>query len=149
MNGSLAVIGYTQGINVLLNIFFDPAVNAARGIAVQVQNVTRQFCTNFQMALNHQLTKSYTSGDYSHIHQLLKISSNFFSYLMLLISLDGVNSPTLYIDTKNVLTQNNYLDCNSECVEELPFLLAATRWRMSARPITQSCPLAGFRDIPF
>ena len=87
MNGNLAVIGYTQGINVLLNIFFGPAVNAARGIAVQVQNVTRQFCTNFQMALNPQLTKSYATGDYAHMHQLLKVSSKFSFYLMLLISL--------------------------------------------------------------
>lgn len=87
MNGNLAVIGYTQGINVLLNIFFGPAVNAARGIAVQVQNVTRQFCTNFQMALNPQLTKSYAIGDYTHMHQLLKVSSKFSFYLMLLISL--------------------------------------------------------------
>ena len=87
MNGNLAVIGYTQGINVLLNIFFGPAVNAARGIAVQVQNVTRQFCTNFQMALNPQLTKSYATGDYTHMHQLLKVSSKFSFYLMLLISL--------------------------------------------------------------
>lgn len=87
MNGSLAVIGYTQGINVLLNIFFGPTVNAARGIAVQVQNVTRQFCTNFQMALNPQLTKSYATGDYAHMHQLLKVSSKFSFYLMLLISL--------------------------------------------------------------
>ncbi|WP_302443038.1 lipopolysaccharide biosynthesis protein [Paraprevotella xylaniphila] len=87
MNGSLAVIGYTQGINVLLNIFFGPAVNAARGIAVQVQNVTRQFCTNFQMALNPQLTKSYATGDYAHMHRLLKVSSKFSFYLMLLISL--------------------------------------------------------------
>ena len=87
MNGGLAVIGYTQGINVLLNIFFGPAVNAARGIAVQVQNVTRQFCTNFQMALNPQLTKSYAIGDYTHMHQLLKVSSKFSFYLMLLISL--------------------------------------------------------------
>lgn len=80
MNGSLAVIGYTQGINVLLNIFFGPAVNAARGIAVQVQNVTRQFCTNFQMALNPQLTKSYATGDYAHMHRLLKVSSKFSFY---------------------------------------------------------------------
>jgi len=87
MNGSLAVIGYTQGINVLLNIFFGPAVNAARGIAVQVQNVTRQFCTNFQMALNPQLTKSYAIGNYSNMHQLLRVSSKFSFYLMLLISL--------------------------------------------------------------
>ena len=77
MNGNLAVIGYTHG----------PAVNAARGIAVQVQNVTRQFCTNFQMALNPQLTKSYATGDYTHMHQLLKVSSKFSFYLMLLISL--------------------------------------------------------------
>lgn len=87
MNGNLAIIGYTQGINVLLNIFFGPTVNAARGIAVQVQNVTRQFCTNFQMALNPQLTKSYATGDYAHMHQLLKVSSKFSFYLMLLISL--------------------------------------------------------------
>lgn len=87
MNGNLAVIGYTQGVNVLLNIFFGPAVNAARGIAVQVQNVTRQFCMNFQMALNPQLTKSYATGDYVHMHQLLKVSSKFSFYLMLLISL--------------------------------------------------------------
>lgn len=87
MNGNLAVIGYTQGINVLLNVFFGPAVNAARGIAVQVQNVTCQFCTNFQMALNPQLTKSYATSDYVHMHQLLKVSSKFSFYLMLLISL--------------------------------------------------------------
>ena len=87
MNGNLAIIGYTQGINVLLNIFFGPTVNAARGIAVQVQNVTRQFCTNFQMALNPQLTKSYAMCDYEHMHQLLKVSSKFSFYLMLFISL--------------------------------------------------------------
>lgn len=87
MNGSLAVIGYTQGLNVLLNIFFGPAVNAARGIAVQIQTVARNFCINFQMALNPQLTKSYAVEDYPHMHQLLKASSKYSFHLMLLISL--------------------------------------------------------------
>lgn len=87
MNGSLAVIGYTQGLNVLLNIFFGPVVNAARGIAVQIQTVARNFCINFQMALNPQLTKSYAIQNYPHMHQLLKASSKYSFYLMLLISL--------------------------------------------------------------
>ncbi len=87
MNGTLAVIGYTQGLNILLNLFFGPAVNAARGIAVQVQNITRQFCTNFQMALNPQLTKSYAKGDLTYMHKLLITSSKFSFFIMFIIAL--------------------------------------------------------------
>ena len=87
MNGNLAVIGFTQGLNVLLNIFFGPTINAARGIAVQIQNVAQNFCVNFQMALNPQLTKSYAAEDYAHMHQLLKVSSKYSFFLMLFISL--------------------------------------------------------------
>ena len=87
MNGNLAVIGYTQGLNILLNLFFGPAVNAARGIAVQVQNVCMQFCTNFQMALNPQLTKSYAAGDLEQMHRLLVKSSKFSYYILLVLVL--------------------------------------------------------------
>ncbi len=87
MNGNLAVIGYTQGINILLNMFFGPAVNAARGVAVQVQVVVQNFCNNFQMALNPQLTKSYAQNDLQHMHQLLKVSSKFSFFMILFISL--------------------------------------------------------------
>ena len=45
MLGNIALIAYTQGLNILLNIFFGPAVNAARGVAVQVQNAINSFCT--------------------------------------------------------------------------------------------------------
>lgn len=87
MNGNLAVIGYTQGINVLLNMFFGPVVNAARGVAVQVQGVVTGFCNNFQMALNPQLTKSYAQNDLEHMQQLLKVSSKFSFFLLFIISL--------------------------------------------------------------
>lgn len=87
MNGNLAVIGYTQGINVLLNMFFGPIVNAARGVAVQVQTVVQNFCNNFQMALNPQLTKSYAQNDLEHMQQLLKVSSKFSFFLLFIISL--------------------------------------------------------------
>ena len=86
MNGNLAVIGYTQGINILLNMFFGPAVNAARGIAVQVQNVCQQFCTNFQVALNPQLIKSYAKKNYIEMHELLIKSSKFSFYILFLLS---------------------------------------------------------------
>lgn len=87
MNGNLAVMGYTQGLNILLNMFFGPAVNAARGIAVQVQSVVQNFCVNFQMALNPQLTKSYAQEDFNHMHQLLNVSSKFSFFLLFFISL--------------------------------------------------------------
>ena len=87
MNGSLAVFGYTQGINILLNLFFGPAVNAARGVAIQVQDVVMRFCSNFQMALNPQLTKSYAQHELQNMHKLLKLSSKFSFYLLLLLSL--------------------------------------------------------------
>lgn len=87
MNGNLAVFGYTQGLNVLLNIFFGPVVNAARGVAVQVQGVCQQFCSNFQMALNPQLTKSYAQRDLQNMHHLLVKSSKFSFYILFFVIL--------------------------------------------------------------
>ena len=86
MNGNLAAMGYTQGLNILLNMFFGPAVNAARGIAVQVQGVCQMFCVNFQMALNPQLTKSYAKGDITSMHSLLIKSSKFSFYILYVIA---------------------------------------------------------------
>lgn len=86
-NGSLAVFGYTQGLNILLNMFFGPVVNAARGIAVQVQGVCMQFCSNFQMALNPQLTKSYARGSLDDMHSLIVRSSKFSYYILLFLVL--------------------------------------------------------------
>lgn len=87
MVGNLALIAYTQGTNILLNIFFGPAVNAARGVAVQVQNAINSFCLNFQTALNPQITKSYASEELAYMHLLIVRSSKFSFYLLLILSL--------------------------------------------------------------
>lgn len=87
MTGNLAVVCYSQGVNILLNLFFGPAINAARGIAVQVQAAVQSFCYNFQMALNPQLTKSYAQNDLQHMRQLLRVSSKFSFFMLLLLSL--------------------------------------------------------------
>lgn len=86
MNGSLAVIGYTQGLNLILNYFFGPAVNAARAVAVTVQLKVSQFCTNFQMAVNPQITKSYASKDYDYMYSLINNTSKYSFYLVFLLS---------------------------------------------------------------
>lgn len=85
--GSLAGVLYTQGVNMMLNIFFGPAVNAARGIAVQVQSAVQQFVVNFQMALNPQITKSYAIDNLEQMHSLMFRSARFSFILLFFITL--------------------------------------------------------------
>lgn len=82
--GNLSVVGYTQGLNILLNIFFGPAINAARAISVQVQTAVVSFVVNFQKAINPQITKSYAKTDLVRMHSLLFASSKY-SFLLILI----------------------------------------------------------------
>lgn len=84
--GNLAVTGCTQGLNVLLNMFFGPVVNAARGIAVQVQTTISQFAVNFQIALNPQIIKTYAVNDLTQMHNLVCSSSRYSFFLLFIIS---------------------------------------------------------------
>lgn len=85
--GNLAAILYSQGLNMMLNIFFGPVVNAARGIATQVQGVIQQFVGNFQMALNPQITKTYAAGELQQMHSLMFRSARFSFMLLFFLSL--------------------------------------------------------------
>lgn len=87
MWGNIAWILFTQGINILLNIFFGPVVNAARGVAVQVQGTIMQFSGNFQTAINPQITKTYSQNDLTNMHRLIFRSSKFTFFLLLCLSL--------------------------------------------------------------
>lgn len=96
--GNLAGILYTQGLNMMLNIFFGPVVNAARGIATQIQSVVTQFVTNFQMALNPQITKTYASGELDKMHSLMFRSARFSFMLLFFLSLP------IMLETNYILT---------------------------------------------
>ena len=72
-----------QGVNIVINLFFGVTVNAARGIATQVNGAVNQFVTNFMMALNPQITKSYASGELDEMHKLVFRGSKFSYFLML------------------------------------------------------------------
>lgn len=95
--GDSAFLMYTQGLNVLLNIFFGAPINAARGIAVQVQGVLLRFTNGFQTALNPQITKSYASGDLKYMHRLIFSSSKFSFFLVLLLSIP------IFLEAENLL----------------------------------------------
>ena len=77
----------SQGILVLLNIFFSPAVVAARAISLQVNMAANQFVTNFRQAANPQIVKKYASGDYEGSKKLLLQSTKFSFFMMLMIAL--------------------------------------------------------------
>lgn len=85
--GSLAYTTYTQGLNVLLNIFFGPIVNAARGIAVQIQTATQSFISGFQTAMYPQIIKSYAQNNLSRMHTLLHTvcKGSFFLFYVIAI----------------------------------------------------------------
>lgn len=85
--GSLVSMGFTQGLNILLNLFFGPAINAARAIAVQVQNAIVSFVTNFQIAINPQLTKDVAAKNYDNSKFLLITSSKISFFLMCILGI--------------------------------------------------------------
>ena len=84
-NGAIALSN--QGILLLLNLFFAPAVVTARSISLQVSNVAALFVQNFRTAANPQIVKRYASGDLQGSKILLLESTKFSYYLMLIIAL--------------------------------------------------------------
>ena len=85
--GNASSVLYGQGINVLLNIFFGPTVNAARAIAYQVRGATNQFVQNFQIAMNPQIIKLYATNNLKKMHLLVFQGAKFSFFMLLILSL--------------------------------------------------------------
>lgn len=83
--GSIAL--NNQGVLILLNMFFSPAIVAARAISLQVNDAANQFVMSFQTAANPQIVKRFAAKDYEGSKQLLLQTTKFSFYLMLLLSL--------------------------------------------------------------
>lgn len=85
--GSGSQLLMTQGVNMLMNLFFGVTVNAARGIAVQVEGAVMSFVTNFTTALNPQITKSYASENKDYMFSLMCVGAKYSYFLLLILSL--------------------------------------------------------------
>ena len=85
--GSSSAVLKDQGVNILINLFFGPILNAARGIAMTVNGAICGFVNNFMVALNPQITKSYASGDYPFLFSLIERGARFSFYIILFLAL--------------------------------------------------------------
>jgi|LSQX01.1.fsa_nt_gb O-antigen/teichoic acid export membrane protein len=83
--GNLAVVAKVQGSNLLLNLFFGTAVNAAYGIMATVNSAVNNLVSNFQVATNPQIIKSFASGENRTVEKLMNQATKFTYYLSLLL----------------------------------------------------------------
>ena len=85
--GNTSAILKNQGVNILLNLYFGPVVNASRGVANTVNNAINHFAGNFMMALNPQITQSYSSGNLKYSFSLVNRGARFSYYILFILSL--------------------------------------------------------------
>ena len=96
-------IGVTSGVlrdhggNILVNLFSGPVVNAARGVAVQLNGAVQSFVTNFMTAVNPQITKSYAAGDTKYVFTLIGKSSRMSFYLLSLMAIPIIFNANLLL----------------------------------------------------
>ncbi len=85
--GNLGFSFKDQASNIILNLFFGTVVNAARGVAMQVNGIINSFSSNFLMALNPQITKQYASGNEEESMKLVYEGCKFSFFLLLIITI--------------------------------------------------------------
>ena len=85
--GNVANMGSAQGFTILLNIFYNTTVNAARGIAGTVSGHINSFVSNFQMASAPQIVKLYAAGNTSGMYRLANDTSLYSAFLFMFIAI--------------------------------------------------------------
>lgn len=96
--GASSAVLRDQGGNIVINLFCGPTVNAARGIAYQVNTAISGFVNNFMTALNPQITKSYAAGDKEYMMTLIYQGARLSFYILLILSLPVI------VNTHYILT---------------------------------------------
>lgn len=86
--GASSAVLRDQGGNIIINVLGGgPAVNAARGFAIQISSAIQSFVQNFMTALNPQITKSYANGEHNYMMSLIFRGARFSYYILLLLAL--------------------------------------------------------------
>lgn len=85
--GNSSAVLKMQGVDLVLNYFFGPCLNAAKGISNQINSAICGFASNFMMALNPQITQSYARNDLNYMLTLIYKGSRYSFYMLLVLSL--------------------------------------------------------------
>ena len=83
--GNLGFSVRDQGLNIVLNLFFNVAVNGAKGVATQIGGVISGFSQSFQMAINPQITKRYAAGEIESMKSLIFSGCKYSAMLMMVV----------------------------------------------------------------
>lgn len=118
-----------QGVNILLNLFFGPTVNAARGIAFQVQTNVINFVRNFQTSVSPQLVKSYALNDYMQMINLMtKTCKISFAIMLFLVAPILANCEYLLTIWLGKLPKYTTLFCQLVLIQSLLECIAYPLW---------------------
>lgn len=85
--GAMASFCRGQGVNILFNLFGGPVINAAYGIANQVNSAVTSFVNNFTTALNPSIIKSYAASEKQYMMSLIYQGARFSYFLVLLLAM--------------------------------------------------------------
>ena len=85
--GTVAAMGQSTGVDLVINFFYGTAVNGSRGIASSANGFVNKFVTNFQIAINPQIVKTYASGDIASMSKLVIRGAEYSCYLLLFIGI--------------------------------------------------------------
>ena len=84
--GNMGISAKDYGVNLVLNLFFGPAINASRGLAIQISSAVNGFVSNFQMALTPQITKRYAANERHSMVKMVFVGARMsFSLLAIVV----------------------------------------------------------------
>lgn len=95
--GSFANTCMIQGGIILINLFFGPLLNAAFGIALQINNAVMALVNSMIVPFRPAMQKSYAEEDYNYVNILFNFANKFMYYILLVVALP------LYINMKWIL----------------------------------------------
>lgn len=106
--GGLSWMLCTQGLSIVINIFFGPIANAAKAIADKVSSSINGFSNNFMMAVQPQVVKTYAINDYSSMHKVIFLASRMSFFLTMIlcipVSICADEILTIWLEDHDVLT---------------------------------------------
>jgi O-antigen/teichoic acid export membrane protein len=138
--GAVGSILSNEGVNLILNTFYGPVINTARGISYQIGNSVNQFVLSFTMAINPQITKSYAMDDKDGINSLVNNGSKYSFFLMIFLSLPLIFEasnilkflfgviPTNVIIFSRLIVINGLIDSLSYTLQTLAQATGKIKW---------------------
>lgn len=134
--GSFCATGINHGLNILINSFFGVALNAARTIALQVEQAITVFSTNFITAMQPQIVKNYASGNKKQYYTLISYGGKYAFFLLFMITLP-------FFLESNFILSLWLVEVPPYTTLFLRVVMLVTLFRVLARPLIQGIHATG------